>query len=171
MTPHKRKKANIQNMKDFAPKKEGVRGWLTYVSWSLLVFVLAMFILFEIAYRYHHQPSFLWGNVCLLSQMITILLIPAVMWASSYWPSKWLMILTPLFFLLMIGIIFTLEIVFRAEEVGFFAYSLTLIIALGWHIYYFYRRSKNGYRHVWLKAILFALILPLVLLFFDLPIR
>lgn len=166
MTPPKRQKANVKKILDnpmqskaqeiLRPKKEGFFGWLSYLGWSLMFFPMGHTIIELILHKpYHYVAMPDW-----LPSPITIFfigLIPTLitMIRHKHLHSKWI-----LFVLFALTVIGNSIILMTIDPPLFGAIMITVIIfwtySLCWYLYYFYKKSKEGYRYVWLKVLLFT---------------
>ena len=166
MTPQKRQKANVKKILDnpvqskaqevLRPKKEGFFGLLSYLGWSLMVFpiwelIIRLFL--HIPYHYVAMPDWLPSPITIFFIGLNPTLITMI--RHKHLHSKW--ILFVLFALTVIGNFIMLMII---NTPLFEAIIITVIIfwiySLCWYLYYFYKKSKEGYRYVWLKVLLFT---------------
>ena len=174
MTPPKRQKANVKKILDnpvqskaqeiLRPKKEGFFGWLSYLGWSLMVFPMGNAIIEYFLGVIGKYISFPWSDsdsvillICLFNGLILTLI---TMIKHKHLPSKFTLI--SLFALAVIGeVIMPMTYTTHSgTSVLFSVIIVPLIIfwiySLCWYLYYFYKKSKEGYRYVWLKVLLFT---------------
>ena len=171
MTPQKRQKANVKKILDnpvqskaqeiLRPKKEGFFGWLSYLGWSLwCVFPLVLFVPTEIdtflsEYEVWNTLLDNYPLFILSSFGIGFALTLITMIRNKHLHSKWI-----LFVLFALTVIGNSIMLMTIDSPLFMAIIITVIIfwiySLCWYPYYFYKKSKEGYRYVWLKVLLFT---------------
>ena len=152
------------------PKKEGGFGWMSYIGCSFIVF--SLMVILDILKSHAHGSS----GLEFLILMGLALTIP-VMLKSKYHISLSSKTILSLLFIVA-TIIFELSI-YAPEDgvhclcefsatfknylwfIGWFCFFSFL-----WYLRYFYKKAKDGYRYVWLKAILFFLVLYILLFVF-----
>ncbi|MDY6407542.1 MAG: hypothetical protein SPL08_02400 [Pseudomonadota bacterium] len=183
MTPPKRKQANIKQIlknpiQSKQPplkfKKEGFWGWLSYIGFSLLVIVplaklVANLISFYTAvdgsafikFPFYERGIFI-PSIILIGFILTLV----IMKKSPYHFSK----LITNFFVAILFALFIFEVYFFNDQtvdilILFVSFSTTWLAFTVWYIHFFIKKSKDGYRWVWLKVLLFSLI-PVIPLFF-----
>lgn len=163
------KKEETLLKKSSLPLRKRVFGWLSYVGfWCLFVFPIIDWIL----KGKHAYISFgmlphvrvpiyglFFGHFSVrylgLMGIILTLILP---WASFYkLGSKKMTLLLRLFPTFLI----VLAIAVHSELFMIFLYGACFI----WYLHYFYKKSKSGYRHVFIKVITFSLISFLPLFF------
>jgi hypothetical protein len=157
------------------PKKEGVFGWMSYIGCSFIVF--SLIVILDILKSQAHGSS----GLEFLILMGLALTIP-VMLKSKYHISLSSKTILSLLFIVA-TIIFELSI-YAPKDTGdlsqgvhclceFSATSKNYLWFIGWfcffsflwYLRYFYKKAKDGYRYVWLKVILFFLVLSILFLF------
>lgn len=175
MTPQKRKKANVQeilknpvqsNQKPLFKQKEGIWGWLSYIGWALtIVFPLIVFLYNLMSYYSSFDFLFLesW-TVNLMVMLLGILITTVNIWKSKYPLSNKCRNVVSLTF----GLMIFFEFIFSPSNYNLMYFFLWLWSFLFfWYLHYFYRKSKDAYRKVWLKVILFTIIPMLSLSYLD----
>lgn len=171
MTPQKRQKANVKKILDnpvqskaqelLRPKKEGFFGWLSYLGWSLMVFPMGNAIIeyfLKVIRLYIDTPD--WFPEPLTIIFIGSILTLITMIRYKYLPSKFVLfswfILAEI--VTTVGFMTTLErnVLFENVLLAETTYLFFWTYSLCWYLYYFYKKSKEGYRYVWLKVLLFT---------------
>jgi len=177
------KKKTITTKKSSHPLQEGIFGWLYYLSFA---FIFTFPILGHIFDKLCAVDPYYKGYVTVyefpiygLNQSLfppPILLLPCfgvilmliLPWISFYkLTSKKITLLLKLFPILLILSAF---ILFNLHHLRIIFLLLSIFISItcfAWYLYYFYKRSKSGYRYVFLKVILFLIIPFLPLLYFH----
>lgn len=157
------------------PKKEGIFGWMSYIGCPFIVFSLITIL--TISGSHAHGSDSL-GFLFLMGLVLTI----PLMLKSKYPISLSTKTILSLLFIVA-TIIFELSI-YAPEDSGGLSQGFhclceftetykNILWFIGWfcffsflwYLRYFYKKSKDGYRYVWLKVILFFLVLPILFLF------
>ncbi|MBE6446215.1 MAG: hypothetical protein E7021_02270 [Alphaproteobacteria bacterium] len=157
------------------PKKEGVFGWMSYIGCPFTVF--GLMVILNILKSHAHGSS----GLEFLILMGLALTIP-VMLKSKYHISLSSKTILSLLFIVA-TIIFELFI-YAPEDSGGLSQGVHCLCELSatsknrlwfigwfcffsflWYLRYFYKKAKDGYRYVWLKVILFFLVLSILFLF------
>ena len=175
MTPQKRQKANVKKILDnpvqskaqeiLRPKKEGFFGWLSYLGWSLMFFLIGTWIIL----LFLHTSNYYVVMPDWFPSPLTIIFIGSILTLITMIKNKHLHakgVLFALFALTVIGSSIMLMLIKMKipdlSEVAIldittgFAYTIFCFYSLCWYPYYFYKKSKEGYRYVWLKVLLFT---------------
>lgn len=155
------------------PKKEGIFGWMSYIGCPFIVFSLIGIL--KISGSHAHGSDSL-GFLFLMGLALTI----PVMLKSKYPISLSTKTILSLLFIVA-TIIFELSIYAPEDPSNFLAHCgcefteiyKNILWFIGWfcffsflwYLRYFYKKAKDGYRYVWLKAILFFLVLSILFLF------
>lgn len=177
MAPQKRKKANVQeilknpvNSKQplLRLKKEGILGWLSYLGYVFSV--IFWFVSFVCEYAgIVSFPLYSFTLVNIICVSFGLILTAITIWKSPYNLSRKTKVT-----LFKIAIILTLllEILACSFEWEMLPFNILLgltilwLFLLFWYIHYFYCKSKDGYRKVWVKVIISSLFPFLLLLYF-----
>ncbi len=192
MIPPKRHEANIQEILNnptnskqplLKSKKEGVWGWLSYtgymffIMFSLVWFLSGVPIWFsEDEYRLHFLlydfPTI--NTICVSFGLI---LTEITIFKSPYHLSKKMKKTLGVIFLILTCLLAILVYdtnagrLHNVETMVLFGIiwvciSIWLFLLI-WYLYYFNKKSKDGYHKVWLKVIIFSLFPLLLLLLFK----
>ncbi|MBE6446149.1 MAG: hypothetical protein E7021_01930 [Alphaproteobacteria bacterium] len=179
MAPPERKTANVQeilknpvqsNQKPLFKQKEGIWGWLSYIGWALtIVFPLIVFLcnLFYFSSSLNLAfPLLDSGIINLIIIFVGVIITAVNIWKSKYpLSNKCRKIILSMFFIFT----FLLELIASGNllELNIICFTAWLWSFLFfWYLHYFYRKSKDGYRKVWVKVILFTVIPILPLSYF-----
>jgi len=179
MAPPERKTANVQeilknpvqsNQKPLLKQKEGIWGWLSYIGWALtIVFPLIVFLcnLFYFSSSLNLAfPLLDSGIINLIIIFVGVIITAVNIWKSKYpLSNKCRKIILSMFFIFT----FLLELIASGNllELNIICFTAWLWSFLFfWYLHYFYRKSKDGYRKVWVKVILFTVIPILPLSYF-----
>ena len=171
----------MQKNKKTLPKKEGVFGWMSYIGCSFIVFSLIGIL--KISGSHAHGSDSL-GFLFLMGLVLTI----PVMLKSKYPIS--LSTKTILFLFFAVATTMFELYIYAPEDSGglsqgfhclcefteTYKNSLWFIgwfcfFSFLWYLRYFYKKAKDGYRYVWLKVILFFLVLSILFLFILISIN
>lgn len=191
MTPQKRQKANVKKILDnpvqskvqevLRPKKEGFFGWLSYLGWSLLIIPFTFWFddflpndiipIYTIdKFDYYYLTQRLWG-IGLILAVINMIKFRNYHSKVLFLISFCLSGLTTLFLFKLgtsrIDIPHRLLSIYSTNVRYYILYTL-YFYSLCWYSYYFYKKSKTGYRWVWLKVLIPFLLPLLPLLFIEL---
>lgn len=179
MAPQKRKKINVQkilknpvqsNQKPLFMQKEGIWGWLSYIGWALtIVFPLIVFLYSLFRYSSYLNLAFPlldFGIIDLIVISLGIIITAVNIWKSKYpLPNKCRKIILSIFVVLTIALeLIAPDRLLELNMIWFIAWLWVFLFF--WYLHYFYKKSKNGYRKVWLKVILFTIIPMLPLSYF-----
>ena len=145
------------------PKKEGIFGWMSYIGCPFIVFGC-----FSDTTSFH------------FTTLIGLILTIITMVKSKYPISLSTKTILFLFFAVATTMfelyIYEPEITFGGQTYYHLCgasitqhswfYSWFCFFSFLWYLRYFYKKTKDGYRYVWLKAILFFLVLYILLFVF-----
>lgn len=167
MKPKQKEQINVQTILDnpvastqkaLHIPKEGILGWLSYAGWTLTIIFPLVLMIYQSPTMYSYIEKFKtsydfyfpFHNYIVHGVLIGIgiLFTLITMWKSKFPISPKTKIF--LFFVSILYIESPLHPLLFFDVVWFFLFC--------WYIQYFYKKSKNGYRYVWLKVLLFTLI-------------
>ena len=179
MAPQKRKKANVQeilnnpvnsNQKPLFKQKEGIWGWLSYIGWALtIIFPLIVFLYNLFRYSYYLNldfPLFDFGIINLIIISLGIIITIVNIWKSKYpLSNKCRKIILSIFVVLTVILeLIAPDNLLELNMIWFISWLWCFL--LFWYLHYFYKKSKDAYRKVWVKVILFTVIPMLPLSYF-----
>lgn len=146
----------VQSSEQVIPhiKKEGWMGWLSYIGYATLIGSIGFWVYY----------------IFLLFSLISCLLTVLVIAKSPYLiKPKTRTILVGVFGFIFFILMVLLSLVFddiRLSALGSCILSLYIFL-ICWYMHYFYCKSKDGYRHVWLKVFFFTLVPIMLLVYYS----